>query len=163
MLARASSLDDLSFFSEVGLILVHFLQGQLLISLCNALVAWLAFWALGIHPAWLLGAVVGLMSFIPYLGPVLGFLPALVMAWISRHTLWHVAAVIGVWGLVQLLEGLVFQPKILGDKLKIHPLLVVLSFFIWGALLNVAGVILAVPLTALAQVIYRRIKRRLRP
>jgi predicted PurR-regulated permease PerM len=148
----------LSFFQELGLVLKNFIQGQFLIALCNAIVAWLAFWALGINHALLLGSVVGLMSFIPYLGPVLGFLPALIMAWLTHHNFWYVLGVVSVWALIQILESLVFQPKILGDKLKIHPLLVILSFIVWGALLGIIGVLLAVPLTAVLQIMVRRMR-----
>ena len=150
----------LTFFQELCLVLKNFIQGQFLIALCNAGVAGLAFWIMDINYALLLGAFVGLMSFIPYLGPILGFLPAIVMAWITHHNFWYILGVIGVWALIQVLESLVFQPKILGDKLKIHPLLVILSFVVWGALLGILGVLLAVPLTALLQIIIRRIRAR---
>ena len=153
---------QLTFFQELGLVLKNFIQGQFLIALCNAIVAGLAFWIMGINHALLLGAIVGLMSFIPYLGPILGFLPAMIMAWITHHNFWYILGVMGVWALIQVLESLVFQPKILGDKLKIHPLLVILSFVAWGALLGMVGVLLAVPLTAILQIIIRRIHARVK-
>jgi predicted PurR-regulated permease PerM len=152
----------LTFFQELGLVLKNFIQGQFLIALCNAIVAGSAFWIMGINHALLLGAFVGLMSFIPYLGPMLGFLPAMIMAWITHHNLWYILGVMAVWALIQVLESLVFQPKILGNKLKIHPLLVILSFVVWGAWLGIVGVLLAVPLTAILQIIIRRIHARVK-
>ncbi len=146
-----------SFLGEVGQVLLNFVQGQLLIAVLEAGVAGLAFWLMGIRHAWLLGAVVGLTSFIPYLGPVLGFLPAAILAWITHHHFGYVLGVIGIWALVQILESGVFQPKILGGKLQIHPLLVILSFFLWGALLGIWGILLAVPLTAVLQIVFRRV------
>lgn len=152
-----SHAEDLSFWREVGLVLVNFIQGQLLIAVLEAGVTGLAFWLMGIQHAWLLGAVVGLTSFIPYLGPVLGFVPAGILAWLTHHHWGYVLGVIGLWVLMQILESWVFQPLILGDKLKLHPLLIILSFFIWGALLGIWGILLAVPLTAVLQIVFRRI------
>jgi len=152
--------ESLPWWREVGLLLIQFVQGQLLVACLNGLVAWGGFSLLGIRPALWLGAGVGLTSVIPYAGPVLGFLPALILAWTSFHDLRIVAAVVGLGLLIQILEVLVFQPYILGSKLKVHPLLVMVSFVFWGALLGFVGVLLAVPLTALMQVLWRRFRTR---
>ncbi|MCD4812707.1 AI-2E family transporter [bacterium] len=146
----------MTFWQELWWVLKNFIQGQFLIAVCIGLTAFLAFWLMGINHAFWLGLFVGLMSFIPYLGPALGFIPPLVFAWTTHHHWGYLIGMVGVWILIQILEGLVFQPKILGDKLRIHPLLVIVSFFFWGLILGIFGVLLAVPLTAVVQILWRR-------
>ena len=157
MLSNQTPDKNDSLTKEVTQVLLDFIRGQLLIAGLNGLIAGLGFFILSIKHAFILGIVVGLMSLIPYLGPVLGFIPALIMAWITHHNPWYVVGVIGIWLIIQILESLVFQPKILGTKMKMHPLMVIISIFIGGALFGPLGVLLAVPGTAVLRVLYRRI------
>lgn len=150
----------MTFWQELGWVLKNFILGQFLIAVCISVTAFLFFVAMGIDHAFLLGLFVGLMSFIPYLGPILGFIPALILAWTTHHHWAFLLGVVGVWAMIQILESLVFQPKILGDKLRIHPLLIIVSFFFWGLILGVFGIVLAVPLTAIVQIIWRRVRNR---
>ena len=148
------------FWREVWTILVRFLQGQLLVALADGAVAYAGFRLLDVRYALLLGAWVSLMSFVPYLGPVLGFLPAAILAWTAHQLVRDFLGVVGIWAVVQMLEVLVFQPLLLGSKLRLHPLVVILSFIVWGALLGVVGAVLAVPLTAVAQAVFNRLRDR---
>ncbi|MDV7398612.1 AI-2E family transporter, partial [Arthrospira platensis SPKY1] len=105
---------------------------QFLILLLNGLIATLGFWALGIPRPWLWGAVAGLCSIIPFVGPVVGFIPALIAGWFAHHSGWVLLGVAGVWAVVQLLESLVWQPRILGGRLNISPWLIVPIVFFGG-------------------------------
>ena len=144
-------------------IMKQFILGQLLIALLNGLIAGLGFWALGIPQAVWLGALAGLCSLIPVVGPLLGFLPAVILAWTSNHSFWNLLGVAGVWALVQILESLVWQPKILGGKLNISPWLVIPILFFGGLFLGVFGVVFAIPMVAIAQAAYKRIRGAVEP
>lgn len=148
--------ERVGLLRQIAVVLWQFVQGQLLVALADGAAAGVGFWLLGLdHVLWL-AAAVGLFSFIPYLGPVLGFVPALILAVVTQQPWWIILGVVGLWLLVQLLEAAVFQPKILGGKLRLPPLVVMLSFVVWGLLLGPIGVLLAVPMTAVAVVLWRR-------
>lgn len=147
-----------SFLWEVLVILKEFILGQFLILLLNGLIAALGFWALGIPRPWLWGAVAGLCSIIPVAGPVVGFIPALIAAWFAQHNGWVLLGVAGVWAVVQVLESLVWQPKILGSRLNISPWLIIPIVFFGGLVFGVFGVVFAIPLAAIAQAGFRRIR-----
>lgn len=147
-----------SFLREVAVILREFAFGQLLVLLINGALAGLGFWALGIPHAGWLGALAGLCGIVPYIGPILGFLPALIAAWFALHNGWVLLGVAGVWAVVQVLESLVWQPKILGDRLNISPWLIVPIVLFGGLVFGVFGVVFAIPLAAIAQAAYRRIR-----
>ena len=145
--------------SELVLVAWRYTKGQFLIALINGVVAGAAFWLIDIPGAVWLGLAVMLGSLIPYLGAVLGFVPAVVTAAVARQAAAPVLAVVGVWLGVQLLEALVLQPKIFGSQLRLHPLVVLAACLVGGVLLGPLGVIVAVPVTAAGAVVWRRLKR----
>ena len=147
----------LSFLQEVTQLLLNFIQGQFIIAILNGLIAGLGFWILKIDHAILLGILVGLLSLLPYIGYLISFTTAIVIAWLTHHNFWYLLGVLTIWLLLQVLETFLFQPKILGDKLKIHPLIVILAVIFWGAILGPWGAFLAIPLTAILQVTLKRI------
>jgi predicted PurR-regulated permease PerM len=146
-----------SFLLEVAGILKDFILGQFTIALLNGLIAGLGFYALGIPQALWLGPLAGLCSLIPVVGSVVGFLPALLFAWIAHHNAWHLLGVAGIYVLVQVLESLVWQPKILGNKMNINSWLVIPIIFLGGLVFGVFGVLFAIPLAAIAQAAVKRI------
>ncbi len=146
-----------AFFWDVILILRDFILGQFIVALIHGLTAGLGFWALGLpHAPWF-GLWAGVCSLIPVVGTVLGYLPAVIMAWVAQHSFWPVLGVLGIWGVVQALELFLWQPKILGGRLNIHPLLVIPILFFGGLFFGVLGVLLALPAVAIAQAAYKRL------
>ncbi len=102
---------------------------------------------IGIRTAFSLGFVVGLLNIIPYFGPILGFIPAVLMALtggIKPAILTLVVLVV-----VQQLESGFITPKVVGNSLGLHPLFIIISLLIGGKLFGLAGMILAVPVTGI--------------
>ena len=98
-----------------------------------------------------------MLSVIPYLGAILTLVPALVLAAVQFHDWLHPLLVLAVFGAVQLLEGLVISPKIIGDRVGLHPLTIIIAVMIGTTLLGgVLGGILAIPLTAALRVLMFR-------
>ncbi len=109
----------------------------------------IGFLALGLNYAFLLGFVAGLLSIVPYLGIMISLVPALILAAVQFGDWWHPALVLAVFGIVQLLEGFVISPKIIGDRVGLHPLTIIIAVMVGTTLMGgVLGGVLAIPLTA---------------
>ncbi|MCZ7585922.1 MAG: AI-2E family transporter [Deltaproteobacteria bacterium] len=104
-----------------------------------------------------IGLFAGLVSIVPYLGLILGIGPALVLAALEHGDVLHPLLVVGVFTVAQLLEGNVITPKIVGDKLGLHPVAIIFAIMIWGSLLGLTGMIIAVPATAVLTVFLRKL------
>lgn len=120
-----------------------YLRGQLLISLTVGGLTALVLAVLGI-PGWLLlGLLMGVMELIPYIGPVIGGAPAVLLAlqegW--GHALWTAALLVAV----QELEGAVLSPRMVGDATALHPMAVLLLVSAGGMIAGTAGMLLAIP------------------
>ena len=147
-----------NLFDESGRILQSYVRGQLFIGLIMAVGYGIGFWFLGI-PAWAgIALIAGLLNAIPYVGTILGVVLACGFTFADGGGLWDVAAVLGVFVAVQTLEGYVLTPRILGDRLNLHPMAVFLGLLIGGKLFGLLGVILAIPSIAIAKVFFKFIR-----
>ncbi len=109
-------------FDEIGRILESYVRGQLLIAVCMATLYAIGFAALGV-PAWAgIAAIAGLLNAIPYVGTALGLLLATGLTLADGGGLWRIAGVVGVFAVVQVIEGYLLTPRILGGRLNLHPL-----------------------------------------
>lgn len=141
---------------DIFRIMFNYIQAQIVIAGLNGLIAAILFFMMGIDYAWLLGLIIACTSFIPYLGPVLGFIPAFILAWKTHHNGWVLLGVGMIWLVLQFLETFIIQPKVLGNKLKLNPLIVFLAILLGGLFFGLLGILLAVPVVAIMQAIYRR-------
>jgi predicted PurR-regulated permease PerM len=140
---------------EIDAILAGFVRGQALVCLVLG-----AFYALGLTMVGLdLGLVVGfaagLASFIPYLGSISGFVIGTGLA-VAQSQDWTLAAMVaGVFLIGNLLEGNVLAPKLVGDKIGLHPVWVIFALLAGGALFGFLGILLALPVAAVIGVLTR--------
>ena len=137
---------------EVGRILQSYVLGQLMIATIMAALYAVGFVAMGV-PAWAgIAALSGFLNLIPYVGTLSGMVLASGFTFASGGGIWRVAGVIGVFAAVQSVEGYILTPRILGGRLSLHPMAVFLGLLIGGRLFGFLGVLLAVPVIAVAQV-----------
>ncbi len=137
--------------------LILFFRGQVLVAICDGILLTIGFLAIGLNYAFLLGMVAGLLSVIPFLGVLLSLVPALVLATVQHGDWLHPVLVLGVFALVQIAEGLVISPRIMGNRVGLHPLTIIVSVMVGTTLLGgVIGGILAIPLTAALRVVMFR-------
>lgn len=131
-------------FDAIGNALRLWFGAQFLAMVAVGLLSFAAYWMIGLPSALALALIAGLTNFIPYLGPVLGGIPAiLIAATISgTATLWTLAAVVAI----QQIEGNVLTPRIQASVIAVPPALVIFSIMVFGALFGLAGVMLALPL-----------------
>ena len=148
---RAKRKPMVRMLKDIDQALGSYIRGQLLVSVCIGLTAYIGYLLIGMPYPLLLAAFVALFDIIPYLGPFLGALPALVMA--STISWKMVLLVIVVNSLCQTLESNVISPQVVGRSMHIHPLTIILVLLVGGELAGVAGMILAVPFYAAAKVV----------
>ncbi|HRE32955.1 MAG TPA: AI-2E family transporter, partial [Candidatus Berkiella sp.] len=112
---------------------------------------------IGVNFSLLLGMGAGILSIVPYLGSIVGLGAALIVAYLQFDTLLPIVGVLVVFGIGHLLEGMVLTPILIGDKLGLHPVVVIFAVLAGGQLLGLVGVILALPITAMLVVLVREL------
>ncbi|PTM59633.1 AI-2E family transporter [Desmospora activa] len=143
--------EVLHLFRDVDDALGNYIRGQLLVCLVVGLLAYIGYLIIGLPYALLLAALVGIFNVIPYLGPFFGAIPAIFVAFTVSTEM--VITVIIVNLVVQVLEGNVLSPQIVGRTLHLHPLFIIFALLVGGELGGILGLILAVPLFAVGKVV----------
>jgi len=137
--------------------LVAFFRGQVLVALCDSFLYTIGFLSAGLNYAFLLGFAAVLLSMIPFLGAIVLSLAAMSLALVQFGDWLHPVIILGVFAIVQTLEGLVISPKIIGDRVGLHPLVIIIAVMTGTTLLGgILGGILAIPLAAALRVILFR-------
>ncbi|GIN38601.1 MULTISPECIES: AI-2E family transporter [Heyndrickxia] len=138
------------FLKDVDESIGGYIRGQLLVCLLVGIISTIAFWIMGIKYPILLGIIVGITDIIPYFGPIIGAVPAgIIAATISVKYLVYVLIIIAV---LQFIEGNILSPLIVGKSLHMHPLFIILALTMGGEIGGVIGLILAVPVLAIFKV-----------
>ena len=150
------------FAGEADRVLGGFLHGQLLVMLVQGTFFAVALSVVGLNQALLIGFVAGLVTFVPYLGGVIGITLALIVGLIQFQNVVYLAAIAGVFAAGQLLESLVLTPLLVGDKVGLHPVAVIFAVMAGGQLFGFFGVLLALPASAVLLVLLRRALARYR-
>ena len=140
---------------EIHDVLGAFIRGQLSVCLILAVLYSVGLSFIGIDLAVLIGTVAGLAFIIPYLGTLIGIILSMLMALLKFQDILHPLLCLGWFGLVQALEGGVITPKIVGDKVGLHPLVIMLALLVGGQIGGIFGMLLAVPVTAVLNVFGR--------
>ncbi len=143
-------------------VLGSFMRGQMLVMAALALYYALALWAVGLELALLVALVAGLLSFVPYLGFIVGFGLAIIAMLMQQAELIPVLMVAAVFLFGQVLEGNVFTPLLVGDKIGLHPVAVIFAVMAGGQLFGFTGVLVALPVAAILAVGLRELERRWR-
>ena len=146
--------DARTLWDAFGYTLSRYLAGLALILLIQGAVSAIGLFFIGVPYALALGAFVSVTAIIPYLGAFLGAIPALLVALTTPNPLTSVVLVALLFLAVQQLEGNFLTPKIQGDTLHVHPILVFLGVILGGGLFGLLGVIVAVPALAVLRVLF---------
>lgn len=141
-------------------VLSSFLRGQLLVMLCLGIIYAVGLTLMGLNFGLLIGFVSGLVSIVPFLGFIVGLVIALVVALFQYATWWAVLGVILVFSIGQMAESVILQPKLLGDKIGLHPVAVIFAVLAGGNLFGLTGVLLALPVAAVILVLLKEVKVR---
>ena len=146
LLPRGREAEIVDLAQEYDVLLSRYLRGQLTVALIiGVLTAGLLFVLRFPYPL-LLGALAGVMGFIPFLGLVLSVIPAVIVALVSGSVLVSLLKVALVYGSVQILDGSVISPRIVGDSVGLHPVWIVLALSVGGFFFGFVGLMIGVPL-----------------
>lgn len=143
-------------------VLGAFMRGQLSVMAALAAVYSIGLWLVGLDLALLIGLSAGLISFVPYLGTILGVTGALIAAFVQfgPNDWFHPGMVLVVFGIGQMLEGMVLTPWLVGDRIGLHPVAVIFAIMAGGQLFGFLGVLLALPVAAVLMVVVRWLHER---
>ncbi len=159
---RNSPLKDevANTLAQINSYVTAYFRGQLLVCVVDGLLIGITLSFLpppGLNFAPLIGLLVIPLTMIPYLGIVICWIPAVIIAAAQWGDWWHPFWVTIIFIVVQHLEGLFYAPRIVGNSVGLHPMTVIVSIFIWGLLIGgLLGPLLAIPLTATIKVLLAR-------
>jgi len=136
-------------------VLGAFLRGQLLVMLGLAILYSVGLSLVGLEFAIAIGVVAGLVSFVPYLGFVFGIGLAGLTVALEPDPLIRLAGVVATFSIAQMIEGTVLTPKLVGDRIGLHPVIVIFAVTAGGQLFGFFGVLLALPAAAVLSVLVR--------
>lgn len=140
---------------EIDQVLAEFLRGQLTVMAALALIYTAGLWLVGLDLAFFIGMLAGLVSFVPYLGVIVGIVVAGIAAFLQFHDVIHLVFVAVVFGVGQVLEGMVLSPLLVGDRIGLHPVAVIFAVMAGGQLFGFFGILLALPVAAVIVVLLR--------
>ena len=160
-LPQGSAKEIYDVIQKIDNVLSGFVRGQLLICLTLGLLYSVSLLALGLNYSLLIGLFAGLISFIPFLGASVGAIIALTVAALQFWNTPEMIAYVGVIFIIgQLFESNLLTPKLVGKSVRLHPVMIMLSVSIGGALAGLSGVMLAVPVAAISAVLFREVLRK---
>ena len=142
---------------ETDGVLGAFLRGQLLVMLALACIYSTGLWLIGLDLALPIGLVAGLVSFVPYLGFIVGLVAAGVAAFFQFQDAWMLVWVLAVFGAGQALDGMLITPNLVGNRIGLHPVAVIFSVLAGAQLFGFFGVLLALPAAAVIVVWLRHL------
>ncbi len=145
---------------ETDSVLGAFVRGQLLVMLGLAIFYALALKLVGLDVGPLIGMIAGLVSFVPYLGFIIGIVASIIAVLVQFHDAYHLILVLVVFGIGNLLESYILVPKLVGDRIGLHPVAVIFAVLAFGELFGFIGVLLALPLASIAMVLLRFLRER---
>jgi len=140
---------------ETDEVLGAFLRGQLLVMFALSTIYAIGLSLVGVKFALAIGVFAGIVSFVPYLGLVFGIALAALTVIAEPNPLLMLAGVIAVFVVAQMLEGTVLTPKLVGDQIGLHPVLVIFAIAAGGQLFGFFGILLALPAAAVLSVLVR--------
>lgn len=139
-----------------------YIQGQIIVASCIGILLYIGYLIIGLDYAITLAIVAALLSVVPYLGPTMSIIPAVIIAIVDSPLMLLKLAV--VWVVVQFLEGNFISPNIMGKTMKIHPLTIIIVLLVAGNLFGLIGVILGIPgyaiLKVLVTYVFQKFKER---
>ncbi len=143
--------DALYIMKEINYALNGFFRGQILVCIFVGLFIYGGLYFLGIPYALFIGLLAGLFDIIPYFGPILGFVPAAALA-LTKSPL-TVLWVLILFVAANQIENAIISPKLIGDRVGLHPLVVILAVFVGADLMGIIGMLVAIPIAAMIRVI----------
>lgn len=155
LLPRALEPVVVKLARECDSVLSAFFRGQLLVMLALGFIYALGLSLVGLQIGVFVGLIAGFMSIVPYLGPIVGILAASIAAYVQTGDFMMVYMVWGIFALGQALESVVLTPYLVGNRIGLHPVMVIFAILVGGTMFGFLGVLLALPVAAVLMVLVR--------
>ena len=153
LLPRDKKETILSLLKQIDMKISGFVRGQVSVALILAVGYAIALSIAGLKYGALIGIAAGLLSIIPMVGSALGLVTSVVVAYFQSFDLSYTAIIAAIFLVGQFIEGNILSPKIVGDSVGLHPLWVFFALLAGGALFGIVGMLIAVPVAAIAGVL----------
>ncbi|HUF49542.1 MAG TPA: AI-2E family transporter [Longimicrobiales bacterium] len=145
----------ISFMKEYDALLSRFLRGQVIAATIVGVLTWLGLWLLGVPYAGLVGVIAGVFNLVPYLGLVVSIIPVVIIALLTGSFLATLLRAGIVFAIVQLIDGTITGPRIVGSSVGLHPVWVILALAVGGAFFGFVGLLIAMPAAVLIKLLLR--------
>lgn len=142
---------------ESDSVLASFLRGQFMVMIVLGIIYSLGLKIVGLELALLIGMLAGLVSFVPYLGFIVGIVAASIAMLLQTQDIMQLWPIFIVFGIGQALEGMLLTPLLVGDKIGLHPVAVIFAVLAGGQLFGFIGILLALPVAAIIAVLLRHV------
>lgn len=160
LLPRRYAAKFIELTLECDEMLAAFIRGQLMVMLALSTIYTIGLALIGLELSLLVGIVAGVVSFVPYLGLIVGIGFAGLAAFFQFHEWLPVVMVVAVFSVAQMIEGVVLTPRFVGERIGLHPVAVIFAVLAGGQLFGFIGVLLALPVAAVMMVLLRYAHRR---
>jgi len=140
---------------QIGEVLSNFFRGRLLVCLLKGVVISAGLFVTGVDYAFLFGMLGGFLSIIPFVGPMIAFLGALMIGTVEHGVIGALLRTGAVFGVAEVLEGYVFIPRIMGESLGLHEVVVLFALLAGGAAFGMFGVLISLPVAAVIVILFR--------
>lgn len=144
-------------WDDVDYILNAFLRGQLILSVIMIVLYSISLYIIGVELSFFIGVIAGVAFIIPFMGLVVGILLGGTMALLQFQDFLHPLYVMAAFVIMQIVEAYLITPKLIGRKVGLHPVVTVVSILVWGEVLGIFGILIAIPLTAILKVFFKSI------
>ncbi len=138
--------DIIRVSREIGMIISSFIRGQFCVAIIVGIIETIGLSIIGLPAPWLFGIIGGVSNLIPYIGPVIGAIPAAFAAILISP--WRGIFTVLLFVFVQQLDNNLISPKIIENRLGVHPVVSIIAIFIGGELWGLTGILIAIPLYA---------------
>ncbi|MDR1694888.1 MAG: AI-2E family transporter [Lactobacillaceae bacterium] len=155
LLPRQQRAEIRSVTEQIDRAIAGFIRGQFSVCVILGTIYSAGLYAVGLQLGVAIGFMAGIISFIPYVGTITGFLTAMIIAFIQYDTFGPIAQVIIVFAIGQLLESYYLTPTLVGDSVGLHPVWIMFAILAGGVILGFLGILIAVPVAAIIGVLLR--------
>ncbi|APH04287.1 AI-2E family transporter [Bacillus weihaiensis] len=142
--------EAIQFLKDIDHSLGNYIRGQLFVCFIIGLLAFVSLWFFGIKYPLILGLLIGITNIIPYFGPIIGAIPAVIIA--ATMSTKTVIIVIIIIMALQFIEGNILGPLVVGKSLHMHPIIIMLALLAGGEIAGILGLMLAVPIIVILRV-----------
>lgn len=139
-------------YNRINAILSLYIRGKIFVAIIITLLTWILLWVFQINFALMIGLLAGFLSLIPYVGSILKFIIGIVLGLMNPDPIRSVITLLIILAIIEILDMIIISPRVIGEKIGVHPVLMIFALFVFAKLLGILGLLIAIPVTAILKV-----------